>query len=70
MQRDPVVERRSESWVAVPGESLSGSRSDLELRPGADEGKVRVKASALLDSEVEIDKLREGLDEIEREHQR
>lgn len=69
-QPDPAVELRSENWVAVPGEGLAGSRSDLELRPGADQGKVRVKSPSVYDSEIDIAQLREGLDKIESEHRR
>lgn len=70
MRADPVVERRSEHWIAVPGEGLSGTEQHLELRLGADEGRVRVKTTSMYDTELDIAKLREGLDEIEKEHRR
>jgi len=68
--RDPVIERRTESWIAVSGETTAGTETHIELRPGADEGKVRLKSSSLFDTELDIAKLREGLDEIEQEHRR
>lgn len=69
-QPDPVIERRTEDWIEVPGEGLSGVMSHLELRPGASDDKVRVKAGSVYDTEVTIASLREGLDQIEEEHRR
>jgi hypothetical protein len=70
MAVEAAVERRRDDWVSVPAEGELGGSERLELRPGADSGKVRIRSSTPLEIEVDIVQVRQGLGLIEKEHQR
>jgi len=64
------VEKRYDNWIEVPAElCATGASRPLKLRPGADDGRVRIDPT-MLEAEVDLAQLRQGLDLIEQEHQR
>jgi len=65
------VAKREDSWVEVPAETSEGfSQGPIQLRPGGDESKIRIKIAGSFEQEVEIDDLETGIDEIRKEHAR
>lgn len=69
MATETAVERRSDDWIEVPGETQLGATLPLKLHPGADGGKVRFSPT-FLDVEVGIAQLRQALVLIEEDHAR
>jgi hypothetical protein len=69
MASEAVVEKRHDDWVEVPAETESGAQLPIRLRPGANEEKVRISPT-LMETEVSLVQLRQGLGLIEEEHQR
>jgi hypothetical protein len=66
-----VVTKKSDAWIEVPAEIDGGmSQGPLQLRPGADETKVRLKAVGAFEQEVSIADLREGISLVDAEHSR
>lgn len=61
-----AVERRQDAWVEVPAETEAGIRIALKLRPGAQEGKIRI-TSVTTEVEADLVQLRQGISLIEGE---
>jgi hypothetical protein len=65
-----VVGKRHDDWIEVPAQYTHAEvPKPLRLRPGADEHSVRID-SVLMETEVGLVQLRQGLALIEEEHQR
>jgi hypothetical protein len=61
-----AVERRHDEWVEIPAETEAGVPLPLKLRPGAQEGKIRI-SSVVTEVEADLVHLRQGLTLIEAE---
>jgi len=71
--RSEMVTAREDRWVEIPAETADDhwKVGNVELRPGADETRIRLKAtSGGYEQEVEIEALERGIALIRKEHER
>jgi hypothetical protein len=65
------VTKREDSWIDVPAEASNGfTQGPIQLRPGADESKIRLTVTGAFEQEVDIDALEAGVAAIKAEHAR
>lgn len=65
------VTAKADQWVEIEAEQPDGFRTGpVELRPGADETKIRLHLPGSSEQEIRIYDLREGISQIEKEHAR
>jgi hypothetical protein len=66
-----VVTKKSDAWIEVPAETAAGfDHGPIQLRPGANEEKVRIKILGAEEMEVEIENLEAGVALVKQEHSR